>query len=90
MVLGYILGSTMIENLRRSEIRYAIYRCKNKCADEYHKQILEFYRPQFSDYGFDESDFAVEWDIDKKDLKSIVTGKTVKKYISEIDQPLKI
>lgn len=81
---------TVTKNMKRSEIRYALYRCKNNCASEEHMNIFSFYKDQLAPYGFDIEDFAIlgGWDISKIDTTQIVTGKTVMKYIDELLAPL--
>ena len=76
--------------MKLSEIRYALYRCKNNCADEMHQRVFNEYKDQLEDFGFTAADFAeaTGWGINKKDTSSIVTGRTVKKYIDELLKPL--
>jgi len=66
--------------MKRSEIRYALFRCKAGTADDDQLEIFYSYEDQLKEYDFDISDFTKEWDIDKKDFSQIVTGKIAKKY----------
>ena len=66
--------------MTRTQIRYALFRCKAKTQDEAQQLILDSYKDQLDEYGFSIDDFTNEWDIDKKELSQIVTGKIVKKY----------
>ena len=74
----------VIDGMTRSQIRYALFRCKAGTPEDKHRSIYEFYLNDVSEYGFDATDFSVEWDVDKADFSKIVTGKTVKKYIAEL------
>lgn len=79
----------MVETMKRQDIRYALYRCKNNCADEKHLSIFAFYKEELDELGFAAEDFADEngWDISKQDVTKIVTGKTVRKYIKDLLAP---
>lgn len=78
-----------IASMKRSDIRYALYRCKNDNPEPAHKSIYKYYTTQLDDFGFDAFDFAEDtgWDVNKKDFTEIVTGKTVRKYIKELLAP---
>ena len=78
-----------ISNMKRSKIRYALYRCKNNCADADHWDVFNFYSDELAELGMTAEDFAIEngWDISKKDPAQIVTGKTVNKYIKDLLAP---
>ena len=69
--------------MKRSEIRYALFRCKAGTPDEKQQALFDSYKEQLAefDYGIDE--FAKEWDIDKSDTTLIVTGKLARKYNQE-------
>jgi len=74
----------------RSQIRYALYRCKTGNPSEEHLAILEYYSGELDELGFDASDFAENdgWDINRKNTTEVVTGKTVRKYIKELHTPV--
>lgn len=78
-----------IASMKRSEIRYALYRCKVKNPEPIHKGIYKYYTDQIEEFGFDISDFAESegWDVNKADFTEIVTGKTVRKYIKDLLAP---
>lgn len=82
--------NTVIKNMKRSDIRYALYRCKNDCPAKDHLDVLDFYKDQLDPYGFDVQDFAIlgGWDVSKQDVTQVVTGKTVRKYLDELTKPL--
>lgn len=66
--------------MKRSEIRYALFRCKAGTPDQTHLDILETYQSQLDELGLEVRDFTVEWDVHKTDLSEIVTGKIARKY----------
>lgn len=66
--------------MERSQIRYALFRCKAGTSDKKQDEILKTYQPQLDELGLDVCDFAIEWDIDKKDYDQVVYGKVAKKY----------
>lgn len=66
--------------MKRSEIRYAIFRCKAGTADDSQLKVLKSYQSQLDEYDYTIDDFTHEWDIDKKDFSQIVIGKIAKKY----------
>lgn len=69
--------------MTRTQIRYALFRCKAGTPDKNHLEILSTYQEQLDEYGFDIMDFAKEWDISKTELSEIVTGKIARKYNQE-------
>jgi hypothetical protein len=75
-----------IDGMTRSKIRYALFRCKAGTPTNEHLNIYSFYLQDVSEYGLDSTDFSIEWDIDKNDFSKIVTGKIVKKYISDLNK----
>lgn len=66
--------------MKRNQIRYALFRCKAGTADSEQLAILSKYKDQLDELGLTINEFAKEWDVDKKDLSSIVTGKVARKY----------
>lgn len=70
--------------MNRSKIRYALFRCKAGTPDTEHTDVLATYQSQLDEYGFDVSDFAVEWDVSKTSLEEIVTGKIARKYNQDL------
>jgi hypothetical protein len=72
--------------MRRSDIRYALFRCKAGTPDEKHLAIFDKIKPQLEDDGFGIEDFTTEWDVSLEDAYQVVTGKIVKKLNK--DKPL--
>lgn len=67
--------------MKRSQIRYSLFRCKAGTPALEHQQLFdETYASLIAEEGLTIEDFAVEWDVDKKDPTQIVTGKTARKY----------
>ena len=66
--------------MTRSEIRYALFRCKAGTPDKEQSKILKQYKEQLDELGLDITDFTKEWDINKEDFSEIVTGKIARKY----------
>lgn len=64
--------------MNRTQIRYALFRCKAGNGDKEHNKILESYSSQLDEFDLNISDFTKEWDIDPKDLTEIVVGKVAK------------
>lgn len=69
--------------MTRTQIRYALFRCKAGTPDKSQLEILKSYQDQLDEYGLDITDFTVEWDISKENLSEIVTGKIARKYNQE-------
>lgn len=74
--------------MTRSQIRYALFRCKAGTPDELHERILATYLPDLQEIGLDINSFAVDWDVSKEDPKYFVTGHMVRLY--NIDVPIVI
>lgn len=66
--------------MTRTQIRYALFRCKAGTADPEHLEVLESYKTQLDEFGLDINDFTKEWDVSKTDTSEIVTGKIARKY----------
>lgn len=64
--------------MNRTQIRYALFRCKAGNEDKGQKKILESYAEQLKEFDLTINDFTKEWDIDPKDLTEIVIGKVAK------------
>lgn len=69
--------------MNRTQIRYALFRCKAGTADKSHLKVLADYLPQLEEFGMDISDFTKEWDVSKTDVTEVVTGKIARKYNQE-------
>lgn len=72
----------------RSEIRYALNRCKLKNAEKEHTVVYAKYKREVEKLGFTIADFNEEWDIDKGDTTQIVIGETVDRYKSAVNRSL--
>ena len=70
--------------MTRSQIRYALYRCKAGTPNEAHEHILATYAPELQEMGLGIDSFAVEWDVSMEDPKYLVTGHWVRKYNQNI------
>lgn len=64
--------------MNRTQIRYALFRCKAGNGDKEQKLILESYKSQLDEFDLTIDDFTKEWDVDTKDLTQIVIGKVAK------------
>jgi hypothetical protein len=69
--------------MNRTQIRYALFRCKAGTATKSQLKILDDYKSQLDEFGMDISDFTKEWDISKTDVTEVVTGKIARKYNQE-------
>ena len=69
-----------IKNIKRRELRYALFRVKAGTADETQLSIFDFYQQMISEFGYEIADFTFEWDIDKADVSNVVTGRVAKRY----------
>ena len=69
-----------IRQLKRSDIRYALFRCRTGNPEDSHKAIFGFYEPRLTKYHLDMLDFSELWDVDKKDPTNIVSGHIVHMY----------
>jgi hypothetical protein len=65
--------------MTRTQIRYALFRCKAGTADKSQLKILESYQSQLKEFDMNISDFTLDWDVSPKDLSEIVIGKEAKK-----------
>ena len=81
-----------ILSMARSDIRYALYRCKRGNPDSKHKAIYKYYKDTVEEIGLGIEDFASEdgWDVNKKDNTDVVTGKLVRKYIKDLHAPVEL
>jgi hypothetical protein len=70
--------------MTRTQIRYAIFRCKSGTPTKEHEEIFATYSDQLAEFGFTLDDFTTEWDVHKKDLDQIVYGKVAKAYNKNI------
>lgn len=67
--------------MKRSEIRYALFRCKAGTQDGSQQKLFDdVFKPQLEEFGYGIEEFAKEWDVDKSDTTLIVTGKLARKY----------
>lgn len=69
--------------MKRSEIRYALFRCKSNTPSEDQIALFASYSEQLKPFDYGIEEFAREWDIDKSDTSLIVTGKLARKYNQE-------
>ncbi len=70
-------------DMKRSEIRYALGRCKTGNPDPEHLVVLERYQPELDEYGMHISQFMKDWDIDFNEPDRLVFGPVVKKQLDE-------
>jgi len=61
-------------NLDRSKIRYALFRCSSNTAEKEHLDILDSYKDLMDENNLSINQFSITWDIGQKDLKTIVEG----------------
>lgn len=61
-------------DLDRSKIRYALFRCSSNTAEKEHLDILDSYKDLMNEYNLSISQFSITWDIGQKDLRTIVEG----------------
>lgn len=66
--------------MTRSQIRYALFRCRAGTPSELHEHVLATYQPELREIGLDIDSFTVDWDVSKEDPKYIVTGHMVRLY----------
>ncbi len=66
--------------MKRSDIRYALFRCKNGTQTPEQQAIFDSFKSQLDPYDYGIEEFTKEWDVDKSDLTQVVTGKLAKKY----------
>jgi hypothetical protein len=66
--------------MTRSQIRYALFRCKAGTPSEVHERVLTTYLPELQEIGLDVDSFTVDWDVSMEDPKYIVTGHMVRLY----------
>jgi hypothetical protein len=70
------LNNTMIDltKFKRSEIRYALYRCRSGGPDEVHLDIFNHFSDALLSYGLTISTFPATWDISESKPYEIVSG----------------
>lgn len=64
--------------MKRSEIRYAMFRIKAGTPDKKHLDLFKTYKEQLDEFELTIEDFTTEWDIDKVDFSKLVIGKQAK------------
>lgn len=63
-----------ISTFSRSQIRYAIFRCRTGNPEKPHKDIYSHFAKMLKPHGLDFTTFANEWDVDAVDPSKIVSG----------------
>ena len=69
--------------MKRSDIRYALFRCKAGTQTKEQQEIFDAFKEQLEEFDYGIEEFAKEWDVDKSDVSLIVTGKLARKYNQE-------
>lgn len=77
-----------IKKLSRSDIRYALYRCRTGNPEAQHAEIFKFYKTILDQYGLTITDFPNEWDIAIKIPTEIVSGHLLKPIKDKINESL--
>lgn len=65
---------TDLTTLTRSEIRYALYRCRSGGPEKKHKDVLSFFAPDLKSFGMTISTFPDEWDVGMENPLELVSG----------------
>lgn len=65
---------TDLTTLTRTEIRYALYRCRSGGPDPIHVEVLDFYSDLLKEYGMSISEFPDAWDVGVKNPLELVSG----------------
>ena len=69
--------------MKRSEIRYALGRCKKGNPEPQHLEVLGRYQSELKGLGLTAQDFMIDWDVNFNDPKTLVFGAVVKKQLEE-------
>lgn len=79
---------TIVAELKRSEIRYAIFRCRSGNPEEHHLDIYNYYGEKLKPHGLDFTTFTTLWDVDVNDPTIIVSGIGLTPLKEKIDSSL--
>lgn len=65
---------TDLTTLTRSEIRYALYRCRSGGPDKKHKDVLKFFNADLKAFDMTISEFPDAWDVGINNPLELVSG----------------
>ncbi len=63
-----------LTTLTRTEIRYALYRCRSGGPDKKHKDVLAFFAADLKTFGMTISTFPDTWDVGINNPLELVSG----------------
>ena len=69
--------------MKRSEIRYALGRCKTGNPDPEHLEVLAQYQPLLDKYKLTVDQFMKDWDVDFNEPTKMVFGPVVQAQLAE-------
>ena len=79
---------TDLTKLTRSEIRYALYRCRSGGPDKAHKDVMKHFSADLTEYGMVISDFPTAWDVAVDNPLQIVSGHMLLPLKAKVDASL--
>lgn len=74
-----------ISTMKRSDIRYALFRCRTGNPDPEHLFIFSYYEPRLTKFGLTTAGFSTVWDVSKENPTDIVSGHIVGIYQQDLD-----
>lgn len=74
-----------ISKMKRSDIRYALFRCRTGNPDAEHSFVFSYYEPRLTKFGLTTAGFSTVWDVSKENPTDIVSGHIVGIYQQDLD-----
>lgn len=78
------LTAEQILGAPRSQVRYALFRCRTGNPEAPHLAVLGFFQPRLEKYGLLMEDFSEAWDVSKTNHTDIVSGHVVHLYKEDL------
>jgi len=75
-------------SMTRSEIRYALFRCRSGNPDAEHREIYSGYATELSTHGLSIADFPQTWDVGMEDPTVIISGILLTPLKAKVDGSL--
>lgn len=77
-----------LTTLTRTEIRYALYRCRSGGPDKNHNDVLKFFASDLKTFGMTISEFPDAWDVGINNPLEIVSGHLLLPLKAKIEASL--
>lgn len=77
-----------ISHLTRSQIRYALYRCRSGGPEKEHKAVYNHFNKDLKAYGMSISEFPDAWDVGVENPLELVSGHHLIPLKAKIEESL--